>query len=262
MKRPMTVYDLKDKGVPFVCVNCGNRPTLDEVISGDGVCLLCQDEIIAYTVDTAILLKKLITKAEPVLEVVSCTACGGSGRRMYLGNNEPCARCGGKGSQIEEVKPGPAEPVVEYVYYNLHNGYTRPDTLPEGCEYKLPSGWYKETDAPSSWGAIARRWPRPKVEVKEGPAKPEIEYVYWHPGDQTPTTMPEHCESLTDNGWKKSRAELHEWRIYPKRWPKPIVTCKWKHVDRMYYTNPHNQVLTKLTDLNYCCVCGKPVEIV
>lgn len=157
MKRPMTPTDLEDKGVPFACVNCGNRPTLDEVISGDCVCQLCGDAVIAYTLDTALMLKRLIASSKPAgyihweegqarpdslpeyceifdgmdwmpetLEpakwghaerrwpkpgparcVVTCFSCGGSGHKRYLGEYPVCSACGGKGSQIVEVKARP-----------------------------------------------------------------------------------------------------------------------------------------------------------
>ena len=73
MKRPMTPEDLRDKGVPFACDNCGAKPTAEDVIRLNGNCDVCGDEIIAYTIDTAELILKL--KANTAL-----TRTGGGGK--------------------------------------------------------------------------------------------------------------------------------------------------------------------------------------
>lgn len=64
MKRPITMEDLRDKGLPFECTNCGTKPTSEDVVRLGGICEVCNDTIIAYTIDTAELLIKL--KAEIV----------------------------------------------------------------------------------------------------------------------------------------------------------------------------------------------------
>jgi len=69
LRRPITTEDLKDKGVPFACTNCGSKPTLYEVILGDGFCQICGDEVIAYTVDTARMIKDLEAKVSKYLEL-------------------------------------------------------------------------------------------------------------------------------------------------------------------------------------------------
>jgi hypothetical protein len=53
MNRPIKEEDLKYKGFPFECDNCGNKPTPQQVIDYNGQCEICGDSIIAYTVDTA-----------------------------------------------------------------------------------------------------------------------------------------------------------------------------------------------------------------
>ena len=60
MKQKMTEEDLRDKGLPFECNNCGRKPTLAEVLEHGGTCQLCGDEVFAYTVDTARLLATLM----------------------------------------------------------------------------------------------------------------------------------------------------------------------------------------------------------
>ena len=60
MQRKMTEEDLRDKGLPFECNNCGRKPTLAEVLEYGGECQLCGDEVCAYTVDTALLLATLM----------------------------------------------------------------------------------------------------------------------------------------------------------------------------------------------------------
>lgn len=59
LKRQITNEDLKDKGFPFECENCGNKPTPADVVRLSAVCDICGDSIIAYTLDTAELLVKL-----------------------------------------------------------------------------------------------------------------------------------------------------------------------------------------------------------
>jgi hypothetical protein len=53
LNRPITEEDIKDKGYPFECNNCGNKPTPESVIKHGGDCEICGDTVIAYTVDTA-----------------------------------------------------------------------------------------------------------------------------------------------------------------------------------------------------------------
>ena len=53
LKRQPVAEDLKYKGFPFECDNCGNKPTPSQVIDNHGQCEICGDTIIAYTVDTA-----------------------------------------------------------------------------------------------------------------------------------------------------------------------------------------------------------------
>ena len=64
MKRKMTQEDLRDKGVPFVCNNCGARPTADDVVRLDGNCDVCGDEILAYTIEAAQMIIKLKAEVE------------------------------------------------------------------------------------------------------------------------------------------------------------------------------------------------------
>ena len=59
MKRPMTQEDLRDKGLPFACNNCGAKPTAEDVVRLNGDCDVCGDKIITYTIDTACLLIRL-----------------------------------------------------------------------------------------------------------------------------------------------------------------------------------------------------------
>jgi hypothetical protein len=60
MKRAPTVADLRDKGFPFECLNCGNKPTPTQVLEHGGDCECCGDTIIAYTIDTAEYIAKII----------------------------------------------------------------------------------------------------------------------------------------------------------------------------------------------------------
>ena len=53
LKRQITEEDLSDKGYPFECLNCGNKPIPQDVVKTGGECEICRDSIIAYTVDTA-----------------------------------------------------------------------------------------------------------------------------------------------------------------------------------------------------------------
>ncbi|MDA3808348.1 MAG: hypothetical protein PF440_10625 [Thiomicrorhabdus sp.] len=53
LARAVTEEDLKRKGYPFECENCGNNPTPENVVKYGGSCEICGDSIIAYTVDTA-----------------------------------------------------------------------------------------------------------------------------------------------------------------------------------------------------------------
>ena len=59
MRRPMTPEDLRDKGLPFACDNCGAKPTAEEVVRLGATCDVCGDEIHAYAIDTAELIIKL-----------------------------------------------------------------------------------------------------------------------------------------------------------------------------------------------------------
>ena len=63
MKRKITGEDLRDKGLPFECSNCGRKPALAEVLEHGGECQLCGDDVFAYTVDTAKLLATLMSNA-------------------------------------------------------------------------------------------------------------------------------------------------------------------------------------------------------
>lgn len=62
LNRKVTEDDLRDKGFPFECDNCGNKPTPQDVIACEGLCNLCGDSIIAFTVDTAAFIQDLQTK--------------------------------------------------------------------------------------------------------------------------------------------------------------------------------------------------------
>lgn len=53
LRRKITEEDLRDKGYPFECENCGNKPTPEDVVKYNGQCAICDDTIIAYTIDTA-----------------------------------------------------------------------------------------------------------------------------------------------------------------------------------------------------------------
>jgi transcription initiation factor IIE alpha subunit len=55
----MTQEDLRDKGDPFACNNCGAKPTAEDVVRLNGNCDVCGDEIIACTIDTAKLILNL-----------------------------------------------------------------------------------------------------------------------------------------------------------------------------------------------------------
>jgi len=55
----MKESDLKYKGLPFECENCGNKPTAEDVVKFKGACELCGESIVAYSVDTAELILKL-----------------------------------------------------------------------------------------------------------------------------------------------------------------------------------------------------------
>jgi hypothetical protein len=64
MKRSMTEEDLRDKGLPFACNNCGRKPTLEDVLAHGMNCQLCGDEVFAYTEDTAKLISELTVAKE------------------------------------------------------------------------------------------------------------------------------------------------------------------------------------------------------
>jgi hypothetical protein len=53
LQRKITEEDLRDKGYPFECDNCGNKPTPEDVVKYNGQCNICGYSIITYTVDTA-----------------------------------------------------------------------------------------------------------------------------------------------------------------------------------------------------------------
>jgi len=53
LNRPIQTTDLQEKGYPFACGNCGNRPTPEQVLEHRGDCEICGDTIITYTVDAA-----------------------------------------------------------------------------------------------------------------------------------------------------------------------------------------------------------------
>jgi len=67
MKRPITTEDLQHKGLPFECNNCGQKPSLADVLENSGQCHICGDEVIAYTVDTAELIRELQQGVEKAL---------------------------------------------------------------------------------------------------------------------------------------------------------------------------------------------------
>jgi len=64
LKRPLTEQDLKNKGFPFECENCGSKPTPEQVMEHHGQCAICGDSVVAYTVDTAALILKLTQKSK------------------------------------------------------------------------------------------------------------------------------------------------------------------------------------------------------
>lgn len=53
LNRPMRPEDLKDKGFPFGCRNCGNKPTPQQVVDYNGDCEVCGDTITTYSIDAA-----------------------------------------------------------------------------------------------------------------------------------------------------------------------------------------------------------------
>lgn len=59
MNQKITEEDLRHKGFPFECENCGNKPTPEEVVRLLAMCAVCGENVIAYTIDTAELLLKL-----------------------------------------------------------------------------------------------------------------------------------------------------------------------------------------------------------
>ena len=59
MKRSMTEEDLRDKGLPFACNNCGQKPTLEDVLKHGAECQVCGDDVITYTLDAAKLISRL-----------------------------------------------------------------------------------------------------------------------------------------------------------------------------------------------------------
>jgi len=75
LNRQITVEDLRPKGFPFQCLNCGNRPTPEQVVQQQGACEICGDIITAYSIDTAEHLiahckddKRLLSAAAKLLE--------------------------------------------------------------------------------------------------------------------------------------------------------------------------------------------------
>ena len=85
MKRSMTEEDLRDKGLPFACNNCGRKPTLEDVLAHGMNCQLCGDEVFAYTEDTARLIAQLTAAkelAERQFDVL-----------LHLSSKRPCADC-------------------------------------------------------------------------------------------------------------------------------------------------------------------------
>ena len=53
MNKQINIEALEDKGFPFQCENCGNKPTPQQVVDHDGDCEFCGDTIITFTIDTA-----------------------------------------------------------------------------------------------------------------------------------------------------------------------------------------------------------------
>lgn len=49
---------------PFQCTNCGHKPTPQEVIDHGGDCAKCKDTVIAYTVDAAECILRLMANTE------------------------------------------------------------------------------------------------------------------------------------------------------------------------------------------------------
>jgi len=41
------------KEYPFVCTNCGSKPTPEQVVDNHGDCKVCGDSIVAHTIDVA-----------------------------------------------------------------------------------------------------------------------------------------------------------------------------------------------------------------
>ena len=64
MKMPLNEEDLRDKGLPFSCNNCGRKPPLAEVLEHGAECQVCGDEVFAYTLDTAKVIASLMATAE------------------------------------------------------------------------------------------------------------------------------------------------------------------------------------------------------
>lgn len=64
LNRAITEEDLRPKGFPFSCSNCGNKPTPKQIIERHGDCEICGDTIMVYTIDTAVLITQLATMVE------------------------------------------------------------------------------------------------------------------------------------------------------------------------------------------------------
>ena len=62
LTRKITESDIKDKGFPFECENCGSKPIPQDMIDHQGSCSICGDSVIAYTIDTADFILKQETR--------------------------------------------------------------------------------------------------------------------------------------------------------------------------------------------------------
>lgn len=64
LNRQVRPEDLRNKGFPFECQNCGNKPLPQQVIDFHGDCEICGDTIVAYTIDVAEMIVKLLKEYE------------------------------------------------------------------------------------------------------------------------------------------------------------------------------------------------------
>ena len=61
---------------PFECVNCGHKPTPQQVINHYGDCEKCGDTVMAFTVDTAEYIIQNVVDPKNSGRVLTCVYCG------------------------------------------------------------------------------------------------------------------------------------------------------------------------------------------